>query len=111
MTADCLPPATAMAKPGHLNVASFKHYDQALLWAALQAGHLFAVIVEGPNGPKVAYVSEKDPSDRQNCPVPQRARVVRVDHIDGLGDSASGPDALAGMGHGAATSSRSRLLE
>jgi len=79
------------------NVADFDHNDQALLWAALQAGQLYAVVVEGPRGVKVAFISEKDPT-WSLCLSAATQRMIRVDQIDGLVESASGPDSIIKTG-------------
>lgn len=72
-----------------LKLERFSHYDQALLWAALQAGHAFAVVVERPGGPKVVRVSRKNPLSMSASTTPTE-RVVRLDQIAGLAESASG---------------------
>lgn len=73
-----------------LKLERFSHYDQALLWAALQAGHAFAVVVDSPVGPKVVRVSRGKPSQTPEASTAQTERVVRLDQIVGLAESASG---------------------
>jgi hypothetical protein len=80
-------------KPLRHNIAEFDHHDQALLWAALQAGQVFAVVVEGPYGLKVAYVSENDPT-WSLCLSAATERMIRIDQVDGLAEFASGPDSV-----------------
>ena len=91
--ADQISQATSMSRI--MRVEDFDNYDQALLWAALQDGRLYATIVEGPRGPKVAYVSVRDPSDLLDSTGAPSAKVTRVGEIEGLADSASQPSAKA----------------
>lgn len=67
-----------------MKIQDFDLYDQNVLRSAVQAGHVFAKVVEGPEGPWVALVSQDDPLNILDRSEHRLSLVVKLEEIDGL---------------------------
>lgn len=69
-----------------MKIQDFDTYDQSVLKSAVKAGRTYAKVVDGPEGPWVAFVSLEDPIDVLDRSEHRHAQVVRLEEIEGLAE-------------------------
>ena len=70
-----------------MKVEDFDTYDQTMLRSAVKSGHLYAKVVEGPDGCWVSFISQDDPVNVLDRSEHRFAKIVRLDEIVGLTES------------------------
>jgi len=70
-----------------MKIQDFDSYDQSVLRSAVRAGHVYAKVVDGPEGPYVAFVSQEDPVNVLDRSEHRHAQVVRLEEIEGLAEN------------------------
>lgn len=74
-----------------LALAQFDPYDRFVLWSALRSGYLYAKIGSGPNGYWVAGLLPECPASALDAASVPPSRLIRLDNIIGLPESAPQP--------------------